>query len=942
MRTHPITDPSDAERLERVLELGDNRTLLPRLVEFVREANAIPFVGAGLSAPYNLPQWGPLIEAMAPDAGMRAELAALVDAGEYESAAERLMEVRGPLRFQVLFRKQFEIDLDLSKKTAITCLARWPRGPILTTNFDRVIESVMEAEGCALDLIVGENPSRMSEALQYNTNALLKVHGDIQDPDGRVLTKAEYDAAYARWLTILLKNVATRGLVFLGCSLKSDRPMKVLAELAREGHVQVQHFAILSLPADDKEVLERSLRLSEDHRIDAIWYPTGQHEYVPWILNYIADQLPQERRRNRKSPRRPLYRDIPETRYFLFGRRPEELAKVIETSRIVAVEGSRGVGKTAFALQTLRLFMERETFGALAWITASARKEQLLLSHVLDAISLSIDYPYKPQTKTEEKEALLAAELKQRGIQCLLLLDNYESVTDPDIEAFLFDPKRELPNLHVLITKTGRLLREGVRPFPLDELGPEDAAALFRDRLTRDGLEQESDAEVARLYEVVGGNPLAMEWIVGQMRTGAQLPRLLAKLRKGTAEILPRVFEQSWKSLSDAQRSVLFGISVFVRPALEEPLLATTGLDEDTFHECLEGLMRLYLVKRLRMHGGTESQLAGRRYFVHPFTRDFLEGQRTQEVSAALYGRAADFYLDYVPSRGGTPEREEAKGTTELNGERENILGVLDGCFTAGKGERVVPLVQAMSRWLFIESHWDDLEKYGTMAVAEAEKLGDSHAAARILNEVGRTYSHRSDYLRAAGAFERSLELAGVEPPDPWAMAYIRHHSGEAFLRQKKFDEARAVLIESLKGFTQIGSTRSMIGVTYRLAKLALDTGDLGRARELALKGVDDAIAEDWARLEGFNRWVLGDIAVRDKDFPEARFQYERALALVPASDMRIQALIEFSLARLESHDGDRDDARKRAEVAVRHFEKLRMPREAEEARRLALGLQPG
>ena len=40
-----------------------------------------------------------------------------------------------------------------------------------------------------------------------------------------------------------------------------------------------------------------------------------------------------------------------------------------------------------------------------------------------------------------------------------------------------------------------------------------------RDRIARDQLEQESDADVARLYDVVGGNPLAIEWVVGQIQS---------------------------------------------------------------------------------------------------------------------------------------------------------------------------------------------------------------------------------------------------------------------------------------------------------------------------------------------------------------------------------------------------------------------------------------
>ena len=120
---------------------------------------------------------------------------------------------------------------------------------------------------------------------------------------------------------------------------------------------------------------------------------------------------------------------------------------------------------------------------------------------------------------------------------------------------------------------------------------------------------------------------------------------------------------------------------------------------------------------------------------------------------------------------------------------------------------------------------------------------------------------------------------------------------------------------------------------------LAFETVELVQTKTIAEKGVEDTIRERWERLEGFNRRLLGDIAVRRRQFDEARFQYEWALKVVPRRDMRIQALIEFSLARLEDESGNKEKAREQAIVALGHFEKLRMPREAEEARRMSAGL---
>ena len=85
-------------------------------------------------------------------------------------------------------------------------------------------------------------------------------------------------------------------------------------------------------------------------------------------------------------------------------------------------------------------------------------------------------------------------------------MDNFETIVDEDIKSFIIE---SLPrNLSVLITASGRLDLKVKYRMPLDELGKEDALLLFKERLTRDGLEQESEPDLERLYQVVGGNPL--------------------------------------------------------------------------------------------------------------------------------------------------------------------------------------------------------------------------------------------------------------------------------------------------------------------------------------------------------------------------------------------------------------------------------------------------
>ena len=95
-----------------------------------------------------------------------------------------------------------------------------------------------------------------------------------------------------------------------------------------------------------------------------------------------------------------------------------------------------------------------------------------------------------------------------------------------------------------------------------------------------------------------------------------------------------------------------------------------------------------------------------------------------------------------------------------------------------------------------------------------------------------------------------------------------------------------------------------------------------------------DTIDEQWERLEGLHRRVLGEIEIRwePPDFKKARYQLERAACLITETDTRTHAQIELSLARAERGLQNHDQAVAYARAARAYFDKLRMRKESEEA----------
>ena len=82
--------------VRKIEGIGRNKGNLRRLVEQLQTPQGvIPFVGAGLSIPLGFPGWTDFLLAEAESAGIRDKVQKLIDNGQYEEAAELLLDELG-------------------------------------------------------------------------------------------------------------------------------------------------------------------------------------------------------------------------------------------------------------------------------------------------------------------------------------------------------------------------------------------------------------------------------------------------------------------------------------------------------------------------------------------------------------------------------------------------------------------------------------------------------------------------------------------------------------------------------------------------------------------------------------------------------------------------------------------------------------------------------
>lgn len=274
----------------------ENRNVFDILVAQLRSAvGVVPFVGAGLSIPLGFPGWPAFLRDAAASHRTPERVLDLVRQNELIKAAS-LLEKPDRDRFQRLVEKWFGAPVtdDQVRSGPISLLPLLCKGPSITTNFDRVLETAFRVAGQKFDRpITSREPDNVIRAMHRNEHVLIKLHGDALDRSARVFTGLEYRREYGKargngplpgsGIPMLARIMFTnRPLLFLGCSLERDRTLDVLARL----HLElpgVTHFAVVAADTSKATLRRRRDELGE-YGILPIWFAPGDFGRIETIL----------------------------------------------------------------------------------------------------------------------------------------------------------------------------------------------------------------------------------------------------------------------------------------------------------------------------------------------------------------------------------------------------------------------------------------------------------------------------------------------------------------------------------------------------------------------------------------------------------------------------------------------------------------------------------
>ncbi len=270
---------------DRVREFLTENDCLARFQALVARYNAqqvIPFVGAGMSVPSGFQRWGQflmsLLQGDAPHEIPAVE--ALLTAKQYEEAAQHVHDVLTP----DVFAGELAERLGPHHHRVLGPVNLLPQmfaAEVITTNFDYVLDhAYRSADRPFSKTLCGADLRFAPIRLQNDNHALLRLHGEAETTNGRVLTLDEYEAAYVagnELKSLLAAVMGVRCFLFLGCSLDADRTVEALRQIKLESAAQyAPHFAFLPEPQDGTRLARRTFL--EGAGIRPIFYPSGQHD----------------------------------------------------------------------------------------------------------------------------------------------------------------------------------------------------------------------------------------------------------------------------------------------------------------------------------------------------------------------------------------------------------------------------------------------------------------------------------------------------------------------------------------------------------------------------------------------------------------------------------------------------------------------------------------
>jgi predicted ATPase len=549
----------------------------------------------------------------------------------------------------------------------------------------------------------------------------------------------------------------------------------------------------------------------------------------------------------------------------LFGRE-DDLARVagalLGGSRLVAITGTGGMGKSRLALEVVR-----RVEGEFAHGTVFVPLEPIFdPTQVPRAIAEALGI------RTEYADVTLDAVIESiREKHTLLLLDNFEHVIEAAADvATLVDSCRRV---QVLVTSRRPLRVRGEMEVPLGPLNEDAAIALFtnRARLVRPEFAVSAD-ERPRLLQLLGRLdhlPLAIELAAARMRL-LDIEELSSRLQGrmealGSAPVnypdrqrtMHTTIEWSYNLLDEAERCVFRDLSVFAGGADLDAIEVICGKADTSILEVVDSLLENSLIVRTAEGPSGQPRFAMLNT-IKSYAREELESQ-TDDKSAFL--RHVDWFLQLSQKADFSKSSRAVEIWPVLDWELANLAVAIRWCLDEADLDRLAAFARPIWFWLWQTGRLKASQPFFERALTLIDANTSDFIRAELLVTGATVRFFTGDYLGAEELLNDAIPV--VERIDDDALlltalltkASAQPHLGNMVDAMEMSERALAVARRS-NILTGIGYGAAILGFLKGLA------GDLKGGRALAeeVVAVGDHLRLDGLRIQGWLNLAVLDV----------------------------------------------------------------------------------
>lgn len=665
----------------------------------------------------------------------------------------------------------------------------------------------------------------------------------------------------------------------------------------------------------------------------------------------IAEEPP---KKSAKVPKVPNVRqNLPGKDGNFIGRK-EEIERLLTLlsfdsnySRI-SIEGCGGVGKTSLALEAAYRCLNANqqnakvpSFEAIIFTSAKAQSltgqgiskrpyRERTLRDIFQAIARTLNNINIIRADFNEQQKLIYHRLSQQ--QTLLIIDNLETLDEQQI---VLDFLQDLP-ITVKAVITTRIQTDFPRIL-LDSLPLDERLYLIQQQAEAKAITL-SETAASKICHKTSGIPAAIVYVLGQLAANYKLENVLNRLLSPTGEVANFCFEGSIQPLrGKLAYQLLMAVALFPHPALEEAIIQTAipnDRDGEVIDEALAKLQQLSLIKYQED-----------RYQMISLTREYVlnELKINADFEAAARERWLSWYLKYSQKHGGQ-DGKEWNNYDELSAEWENIQVVIDWCISQEKYSDFLQFWQQVKGYSYAQSYNRDRLTYWSYRLDWTEWLIEAAKSREDWKTAAEAMCDRAWTLTIVGQ-AKHLELAEDLLKATWQLRHYQSHTFQidlainiAVLRIEKqqFKKSllwlkKALVLVKTNQLKDEKSKRQYIHISYYQGKIYFLKEDYEQAKIHYQETLKKSQEIGWQRSIALAKNWLGDVAVEQENFDEARQLFEEGLQIAQRNqDRSREAYCKESLAFLAKRQNNLTTATYWANLAIEDFTALGMLPEVE------------